>query len=97
MEHLTEIALAVVGDLPPYVRTIIGLMVALLIMARVALGVVQRFRKDRLPWGASSDRLLAAMIWLVCVPVIVVALLFLLYVGSAVWEEVADAFAQAAY
>ena len=90
MEHLTEI----IGYLPPYVRAIVVLMLVVMPMARVALGAVRKSRKDKLPWGASSARLESVMLWLVCLPAIVLALLGFYIVVATVWQGLADAFPQ---
>ena len=59
-------------------------------MALAALGALRRARKERLPWGASSGHLYAAMLWVVCLTVIVAAALFLYYVGVGIGKEIAD-------
>ena len=90
MEHLTEI----IGYLPPYVRTIVVLMLVAQPMAAFALGLLRAFRGYDLPWGASSDRLQSVMLWLVCLPAIVLVLLAFYVVGATIWQELADAFPQ---
>lgn len=96
MEQLAEI-IAIAADLPSYARTIVAFMVVIQAMAMAALATLRRFSEEGLPWGASSGRLRAAMLWLVCLSVIVVALLFLHYIGGIFWKEVADAFQQTAH
>lgn len=95
MEQLAEI-IAIVADLPSYARTIVAFMVVQA-MATAALGTLRVFREEGLPWGASSGRLRAAMLWLVFLPPAVVALLFLYHIGVGFGKEAADAFQQLAY
>ena len=95
MEQLAEI-IAIVADLPSYARTIVAFMVVVQAMATAALGTLRVFREEGLPWGASSGRLRAAMLWLVFLPPAVVALLFLYHIGVGFGKEAADAFQQLA-
>ena len=72
MEHLMEM----ISALPPNSRAIIVYMAVVQAMAVTALGTLGLFRKMGLPRGASFVFLSVAMMWLVCLPVGGVALLF---------------------
>ena len=72
MEHLMEM----ISALPPNSGAIIVYMAVVQAMAVTALGTLGLFRKMGLPRGAAFVLLSVAMMWLVCVPVGVVALLF---------------------
>ena len=90
MEHLTEI----IGYLPSWAKPIVVLAAVVMPMATVGFGAVRRSSKDKLPWGASSARLQSVMLWLVCLPAIVLVLLLFYIVMATVWQGLADAFPQ---
>ncbi len=87
MKHLADI----ISQLPPEYRLIVALAFLAFLLAAIAYPVLISARKERLPWGASSNRLPAVMLWVMILVVIAVTALFFLNFGIEIWNILTQA------
>ncbi len=91
MKHLAEI----IAYLPPDYRTIVIIAVVTESLALTFYAALHSARNQQLPLGASSGVLRSVMLWLACLPLIILALLLLLAFGIEFWKELTNAFQSA--
>ena len=87
MEYLAEI----IRGLPSEYRTIVIVAFVTVPLTLTVYAALHSARNEQLPLGASSNLLRSVMLWVACLPPIILALLLLLTFGIELWKELTHA------